>query len=177
MEQKERMEMTDHKDKLDLLDRILTKNLAWINSVDTKGTLLFAINSAMLAAIAAIVPASNAWTIGAAIFSAIAALALAASVGFIVIAAFPRLDGPRNSLIYFGGIASHDEQQYLTKILAGVTEDILADFARQCHRNAEIAKGKYDLVRKAMVCTFLSLPFWLVAIWLIYALKFSPVKP
>lgn len=164
--------MNNPEDKLNLLDKILTKNLAWISSADTKGTLLFAVNSAMLAVMAALVPTVNAWNIGAAIAASVALIALGASVAFIVAATFPRLGGPRNSLIYFGGIASHDEEQYMRKILDGVTEDLLADFARQCHRNAEIAKAKYDMVRRAVTCTFLALPAWLVAVWLMYPLKF-----
>lgn len=165
--------MNSFNDKLDLLDRILTKNLAWISSADTKGTLLFAVDSAMLGVLAAIVPSVNRWSIAAAIFTTLASLALAASVCFIVAGMFPRIAGPRNSLVFFGGIASHDEDQYVRKILDGVTEDLLADFARQCHRNAEIAKAKYDLVRKAVVCMFLALPFWLSSIWLLYSLKFA----
>jgi len=160
--------------KLDLLDRILTKNLTWISSADTKGTLLFAVDSGMLAVMAALIPPTNLWSIGAAVFAALALIGLGASVLFIVAATFPRLDGPRSSLVYFGGIASHDEDQYVRKILDGVTEELLTDFARQCHRNADIAKTKYDMVRKAVVCTFLALPAWLIGVWLMYPLKFPP---
>lgn len=158
-------------DKLNLLDKILTKNLAWISNADTKGTLLLAVNSAMLGVMAALVPTVNVWNISAAIAASLALIALGVSVAFIVAATFPRLGGPRNSLIYFGGIASHDEEQYVRKILNGVTDDLLADFARQCHRNAEIAKAKYDMVRRSVTCTFLALPAWLIAVWLMYPLK------
>ena len=164
--------MAEPQDNLDLLDRILTKNLTWIGGADTKGTILFGINSAMLGVLAALVPSVDAWSIPAAVFAALAALSLASSTIFVVCAAFPRLKGPRTSLVYFGGIASHDEEQYVSKILDGVTHEILTDFARQCHRNAEIAKTKYDLISKAVVCTFLALIPWLVAIWLMYQLKF-----
>lgn len=163
--------------KLDLLDRILTKNLAWISGADTKGTLLFAVDSAMLAVMAALVPSMNLWRISSAIFSVLALICLGISVLYIIAASFPRLDGPRNSLIYFGGIAAHDEEQYVKKIMDGVTDELLVDFARQCHRNAEIAKIKYDMVRKAIVCTFLALPTWLASVWLMYPLKFPPVQP
>lgn len=158
--------------KLDLLDRILTKNLSWISSADTKGTILFAVDSAMLAVMAALVPSLNLWNIPAAIFAALALICLCTSVLFIVAASFPQLGGPRNSLIYFGGIASHDENQYIQKIMSGITEELLIDFARQCHRNAEIAKTKYDMLKKASICMFFALPAWLVAVWLMYPLKF-----
>lgn len=166
--------MTEMLNKLDLLDRILAKNLAWISSADTKGTLLFAIDSAMLAVMAALVPPANLWNICSATFGILALIALGTSLIFIVIAAFPRLNGPRNSLIYFGGIASHDENQYVEKIMNGVTEELLSDLARQCHRNAEIAKTKYEMIKRAVIGTFLALPVWLVSVWLMYPLKFPP---
>lgn len=169
--------MTEMLNKLDLLDRILTKNLSWISSADTKGTILFAVDSAMLAVMAALVPSFGLWNIPAAIFSALALICLGASVIFIVAASFPQLGGPRNSLVYFGGIASHDENQYVQKIMNGITEELLVDFARQCHRNAEIAKAKYGLLKKASVCMFLALPIWLIAVWLMYPLKFSALHP
>ena len=45
-------EVAGFHDKLDLLDRILTKNLTWNSSADTKGTLLFVVDSAMLGVLA-----------------------------------------------------------------------------------------------------------------------------
>lgn len=163
--------------KLDLLDRILSKNLAWISAADTKGTLLFAVDSAMLAVLAALVPPINVWTTGAVVAAAIAILFQMASIAFIVVAMFPRLNGPRGSLIYFGGIASHDEADYVRKIMDNPIEEVITDFARQCHRNAEIAKTKYDMVRRGVISGFLALPFWLAAIWLLYPLKFPPMHP
>lgn len=163
--------MDEQSVKLDLLDKILSRNLTWVANADSKGTLLFGIDSAMLAVLVALVPGSDAWTTSAAIVATLTALPLAASVGFIAFGLFPRIDGPRNSLVYFGGIASHDENQYVRKVIDGITPELLEDFARQCHRNAEIAKAKYGHVRSAVILTFLALPFWLVAIWLMYPLK------
>ena len=97
--------MTQQQQTLDLLDKILSKNLQSINNADTKATLLFAVDSGMLGVLTALIPIANKWTIGAAIFAAICGLILIASICFLLIAAFPRLDGPGNSVIYFGGIA------------------------------------------------------------------------
>lgn len=162
--------MNENQERLDLLDRILTKNLAWISAADAKGTQLFAVNSAMLAVMAAITPKAADWTTIAVVFSVFASVALITSICLIVAATFPRLEGPRNSLIYFGGIASHDEDQYVKKIMSGISEELLEDIARQCHRNAEIAKQKYSHVRRSVTATFISLPIWLIAVWQMYPL-------
>jgi len=169
--------MNDDHAKLDLLDRILTKNIAWISGADTKGTLLFAVDSAMLAVLAALVPPVRDWTIPAAIVSSLATIALASSVVMIVVSMFPRLHGPRNSLVYFGGIASHDVEQYVQKVLHGVTADLLADFARQCHRNAEIANDKYRHIKWAVIGAVLALPAWLFAVWFLYGIRFATAQP
>lgn len=158
-------------EKLELLDRILERNLNWISSADSKGTQLFAVNSAMLAVLAALVPKMDAWTISASVFAVLSFVALSTSIVFVACANFPRLDGPRNSLMFFGGIAGHEEDKYIEKIMKGVTEELLEDWASQCHRNAEIALQKYQFIKKASIFQFVALPLWLVAIWLMYPLN------
>jgi len=48
--------MKDEKAQLDLLDRILGRNLNWVASADAKVTPMLAINTAMLGVIAALAP-------------------------------------------------------------------------------------------------------------------------
>jgi hypothetical protein len=45
--------MPDSKERLDILDKILSRNVAWIGSADTKATLLFGVDTAMLGVLAA----------------------------------------------------------------------------------------------------------------------------
>src|SRR5688500_6264387 len=134
--------MANKTDTLNILDLILTKNLIWIGNADTKATILFGVNSAMLGVLAALIPLPNQWTSPAIIFATISAVLLIVSIVFLVFVAFPRLKGPEKSLIYFGGIASYDQKKYVEVILKGVTKEFMVDFAKQCHRNAEIAKAK-----------------------------------
>jgi len=163
--------MEDEKAQLDLLDRILGRNLNWVASADAKVTPMLAINTAMLGVIAALVPKATDWTVLSGIATAIATLSLFGGVVFLVLATFPRLNGPRSSLLFFGGIASYEEEQYLEKILQGITPDLLKDYARQCHRNAEIAQQKYRFIKYAMVCTFFSVPAWVLSVALLYQIK------
>lgn len=159
--------------KLDIIDRILSKNIAWIAAADTKATLTFTVISAMLAVVAALIPPTDAWTIWSGIAIAGAVLFQGTSLVNIVLAMFPQLAGPRGSIVFFGGIASHDEQQYVQKIKNSSVEDLVEDFARQCHRNAEIAQLKFGRVRYAVLSGFISLPFWLAATGLLYPLKYA----
>jgi hypothetical protein len=160
-------------EKADFLNKILDRNLYWIGAADTKATLLFAIMSAMLAVLVALVPCKNQWTFISTICFSISALILLAGIAFIIFASFPRLKGPRNSLVYFGGIASHDENHYIQKVIVGLTDEFLIDLAKQCHRNAEIAKSKYECIRYANISLFASLVFWLISIAILYPVKFA----
>lgn len=158
-------------EKLDFLFKVLDKNLHWISYADTKGTVLFSLISAMLAVIAGLVPPLSLWTIAPSIFSSITVLILFAGIGFVVFAQFPRLEGPKNSLVYFGGISAHDEPDYISKIFSSSVNDLAIDLAKQCHRNAVIAKTKFILIKNATLCLFIALPFWLLSIWYLYPIK------
>lgn len=165
--------MKDDKTQLDLLDRILGRNLNWVASADSKVTPMLAINTAMLGVIAALVPKASDWSVLSGIVTSIATLSLFGGIVFLVLATFPRLNGPKSSLLFFGGISSYEEDQYLEKILQGVTPEILKDFARQCHRNAEIAHQKYKFIKYAMICTFCSVPAWVLSVALLYQIRCS----
>lgn len=163
-------------DKADFLFKILETNLSWISGADSKGAILFTIFSAMLAVTAAMVPPISKWGILNSIISILAIIILLTGIIFVVLSQFPRLKGPRNSLIYFGGISSHDEQDYVDKITNANPNDLVKDLARQCHRNAEIAKSKYAFIKMATICLISSAPFWLLSIWLLYPIKFLSSK-
>lgn len=167
MKNRREIKMTNQqKEKLQILDLIMTKNLMWIGNADSKAAILFGVNSAMLGFLATLVPLPDKFTLTSLLCSIFSGLMLIVSVIFLVLVAFPRLRGPENSLIYFGGIAAYKQQEYVDKILKGSNKEFLADFAKQCHRNGEIAKIKYNLVSKSVICTVVALPTWLISIWL-----------
>jgi len=122
----------------------------------------------MLGTLAALIPTTNLWTSYSAVAAVLATIALLVSGGFVITAQYPRLEGPRGSLVYFEGIASNESDDYVNRILESDPKEILRDFARQCHRNAEIAKTKFGQIRYATICTFISLVPWLVAVSLLY---------
>ena len=163
--------MQDDQAQLDLLDRILGRNLAWITAADAKVTPLLAINTTMLGVLATLAPQANSWTIYSSIATFLAVLALFGSIISLILATFPRLNGPKSSILFFGGISSYEEDHYLEKVLQGINPEIHKDFARQCYRNAEIAKEKYRFIKYAMIFSFTSVPAWVVAIALLYQIK------
>ena len=163
--------MNDQNELLELFDRILTRNLAWISSADSKIAPILAINTAMLAVIVALIPVSTGWSIATAIFSAITVILLFGSIICLVSASFPRLKGPKGSYLFFGGIAEHDPESYVNTLMNGITDDLLKDYARQCHRNGQIAQSKFYFIKWAMILLYSSVLPFLIDVLLLYNLK------
>jgi len=158
----------DMETKLHFLDTLLSRNLLWVAAADGKVPAIFAIDMAMLSFLCVLASKLNQWTIYWAISSSLAAIALLGSILFLALVTFPRLKGPKGSMVFFGGIVQYAEGKFIKKVLAEHSEEILEDFARQIYRNAEIAHEKFAHIRRAMICMFASLPFWFVAIVFLY---------
>jgi hypothetical protein len=154
---------------LPIVESILSRNLSWIAAADNKVGPVLAIDTAMLGALAAMAASVGGWHLVSVIPPIIAASALGASIVSLAFATFPRLSGPRASLVFFGGIVGHSRDAYAAKLLSTRQDEILIDLAEQAHRNAEIAVSKYRFVRSAMICLFFGIPFWIMSIYILYA--------
>lgn len=154
--------------KIERSEKILSLQLEWVKTADSKVAPLFAINIAMLGLLAALVKLLPAWTIAAAIFCSIAAILLALSMLFLALAMFPRLDGPKESNIFFDGIAKQAEDKYKLKMSLIDETEYQNDILSQTYRNAEIASSKYANIKFAFTFTFTSTLPWLAAVYVLY---------
>lgn len=155
-------------DKIELTNKVLDRQLAWIEAADSRTTLIVPLSTAMLAALAAIAPGPTEWSVSAGIFTSLAVLSLFLSLIFCAFTSFPRTDGPRGSLVYFGGIASKGTQSYVEELLSCDSNKFHRDLALQCHVNAEIATKKFSWIKRAMACLLVSIFPWTFAIYLTY---------
>lgn len=161
----------EHRDLMHFLETNLTRQLQWIGAADSKVTFGFTLSTAMLGLLAAVSPKSAAcWTVAPAIFASFAAALGLSSLLFLSFASFPRTHGPKSSLIYFEGIVQRDHDQFKDAIKSLTQEAYVDDLASQCHRNAEIAARKFLWVQCALVCLYVSVPPWAVAIYLLYSI-------
>ena len=160
---------TNDTDLVSFLEKNLARQISWISAADSKISFVFAIDTAMLGLLAAVSPkAASSWAVAPAIFAAFAALCGLASLAFLSLASFPRTKGPKSSLIFFGGIARRDVDQFRKAACEMSTESHFDDLCVQCHRNAEIAKRKFVWVQRALVALYLSVAPWCLAIYLLY---------
>lgn len=163
--------MESNSQRIAVLEGELSRLLGWINTAETKISLVLAVSTAMLGALAVLSPVCSGWTIFPAILASVATLCLVLSIISSAVSSFPRTDGPDGSLIYFGGITSLDLPTYITSI-SNLTEDqYINDLTCQCHRNAQIAERKFTWVKRAIICLFLSLVPWALSLFLLYSAK------
>lgn len=149
-------------------EKTLALQLHWVQTADSKVPPLFAIDIAMLGLLAALIKQLPCWTIPAATACAIAIILLVLSLVFLALAMFPRLNGPKESNIFFGGIAKQTENNFKENFFSASDSEVQVDLLAQAYRNAEIAKKKYSNVKTAFIFTFCSVLPWIAAIYLLY---------
>ena len=156
-------------ERVRFLETNLGRQLSWIRAADSRSALAFALNTGMLGFLAAVSPKqATAWGVVPAIFASFAAAFALASLVCLTFASFPRVEGPRGSLVFFGGIAQRTAEQFKEAVIALSDASYVDDLANQCHRNAEIASRKFSWVKRAFVCLYLAVLPWGFAIFLLY---------
>lgn len=156
-------------EKIDLLDRTLNRILGAIGSADAKVAQLFAISTGMLGFEATIVAKIKPFTWYDCVLIAISVLPLLFCIFSLFMVLYPRLSGPSTSVLYFNKIASADGDCYKNRVDGLKDADLFDDYARQCHRNAEIARDKFNWLRKANLALFIAIVPWLTIVLVGYS--------
>lgn len=158
--------MSDEPDRVDFAQWILERNLSWIAAAEVKTGVIVALNTTMLGALAAVYGAEAASdrTFWAILFSTIAAGCLGVAVFSAAMSVLPRTTGPASSFIFFGRIAETAKAEYEKEFRNATREQFLDDCLAQIHRNAEIARDKFNWVRLSMVWSFASVLPWILAL-------------
>jgi hypothetical protein len=158
-------------ERISALESNLGRLITMIGAADSRAGFILAVATAMLGVLAALIPQAENWDTASAILGSISAVGLFVCLLFLSFAAIPRTKGPRGSVVFFEGISARSEEGY-AKTLAGLrAEEYADDLARQCHRNAEIAKTKFTWLQRSLVVLYASVPFWSVAVFLLYLRK------
>lgn len=163
---------TATKHRLATAQWVFERHLAWIAAAEVKVGVIVAINTALLGGLVAAFAASDntahvAWTY---FFTLTAAGAAVIGLFCAAMAVLPRTNGPKDSLLFFGPIATQDSANYGDRFLRATDEQLLADWTNQIHRNAEIARDKYAWVRRSTCWSFLAAIPWIAAIGLLVKL-------
>lgn len=154
-------------ERLDFLEKTLGRILAAIGAADAKVAQLFAISTGMLGFEATIIAKLHSFSCFTYLFLALSALPLLFCLFSLFMVLYPRLDGPE-SVIYFYHIARKDFGCYLKQVGGMINSELIDDYARQSHRNAEIAAAKFAWLRRANMSLFFATIPWLAMVLLGY---------
>jgi hypothetical protein len=157
--------------RVSILEKEIERLIIWIRAVDTRVMVVIPLVTTMLGVLAALAPSLNGWTISSAIAFAFALLFLGLSALFSAFSTFPRTNGPKGSLIYFGGIASNELEKYKLEMRSLTLDAYIDDLLIQCHRNAQIAAEKHVWLQRAMASMFASSIPWAISVYLLYSLQ------
>src|SRR5690349_5288788 len=129
----------DDKAEIDEMKWALERQLGWIQSADTKLTILVPVPTAMLGIswLSAEKVSAMAWSSLLPMLAAFGLLGL--SLVFSALSVVPRTNGPGSSNIFFGKIAHVTAPQYRSVVGSRSEADYLCDLIGQVHINAEIA--------------------------------------
>lgn len=156
-------------ERIKVLENNFARQLGWIVTADSKATFIFMLNVAMLGLLATVSPKNAcSWTLASGIFASFSAAFGFASLLFLSIASFPRTQGPRGSLVFFGGIVQRDIDQFKAEIASTTLDEYADDLSGQCYRNAVIANRKFVWIQRALLCLYLSVLPWGLAIYFLY---------
>lgn len=158
--------MRHDKDRLHTAQWVLERNLAWVAAAEVKVAVIVTIDMALLGSIGGAYAGADALarTTCASVWAVSAGVAATAGIFCAAMAVLPRLNGPTNSLVYFGRIGLLDHGEYLEKFKNATETELFEDWAAQIHRNAQIACEKYSWVRASMYWSFISVLPWFASI-------------
>lgn len=161
--------MSDDNNRLNVAQWVLERNLAWISAAEVKVGVIVVIDTAMFAGLGAALIAADAAarTNCAYLLIGGTTAALASSIICAAMAMLPRLNGPANSLVYFGRIGELDEADYVERFKKATNEQLLEDWSSQIHINAQIACKKFRWTHTSIVWAFWSMVPWFLAIFVL----------
>lgn len=157
--------------KMQIADRLnharwtLERQLTCIAAADAKVGVLIALHVAMVSGLGAAYTSAgadkSAWVN---LMTSGYAFLVVWSLICAVMALWPRTDGPKSSMVYFGCVAKSRSDQYIEDFGKKDEAFFLADLTEQIHRNAQIAQAKISCVGQAMKVAFAGAAFWLVTV-------------
>jgi hypothetical protein len=156
------------KDQLDLV-------LGFFTRADSKLSVVLALDTGMLAVLAADAPPLSALTWPTIVSAGLAILLLGASVVFLYRGAFPQLKGGQSSLVYFQEIASRTEHDFIEQFKQRSEGQHIDDVLGQVWRNSEVLKAKFLALRIAFILLALALIPWVVSLAL-FATYANPAR-
>jgi hypothetical protein len=147
----------------------LTLVLNFFARIESKLSVVLAIDTGMLAVLTTDAPPLKALSGPMIATAALAILLLAASIFFLYKGAFPSLKGGHASLVYFSEIAARTEHQFIEQFKNQSHEQYINDLLGQVWRNSEILTAKFGALKTGFTLLAIAIVPWVLALALFAA--------
>ena len=152
----------------EFLERNLDRQLGWVRAAESRIALILPLATALFGSLAVKMKTLDlivCWKV-ASVSAAILFIAL--SFIFAVVGIFPRVNGPKHSLIFFGGVGSASIESFHKKTREISEDGLKTDLREQIYINARIATLKYKWIKRSMTCLLISLVPWAISVGFLY---------
>lgn len=150
----------------DVLDIVLS----FFSRVESKSSVILAIDTAMIAFLAANSPPFKTFSTLLWISSGMTVVLITASIVMLYRCGFPNLKGGHSSLIYFREIAKRTEHRFVKEFSEQSDQDYVNDLLSQVHRNSEILSKKFDDLKWAFASMAVGIIPWVITLILFAAI-------
>jgi hypothetical protein len=150
--------------RIELAKDQLSRVLGFFGRVDSKASVVLAIDTAMLAFLVAHAPPLQELAADAAVSGVLAIICLAISLWYLYRGGTPDLQGGQRSLVYFREIAARTETNFVDEYLTVADEAYLKDLLGQVWRNSCILSNKFNHLEAALRWVAIALAPWLIAL-------------
>jgi hypothetical protein len=151
-------------DRTEHLERNLERQIGFVRASESRISFIAPVSGLLLTGLGALTPNPKELTIAMTIVLAINILLLVAIFISCFQALFPRLDGAKPSLVFFGTIASLKVEQFGAEMGSISEDDLKEQIIYSTWANAKIASQKYFWMKLALSSLYLE--FFALSIYL-----------
>jgi hypothetical protein len=137
--------------------------LGFFPRVESKASVVLALNTGLLGSLAANLPPRTQFHPKMSIACVVVAL-VAASYWHLFRSAFPNLKRTTPSLIFFGDVSRLKEGEFMEQFAAQDESAIARDLMSQTWRNSVILSDKFEHLKKAFILMLLSVIPWVLSL-------------
>jgi hypothetical protein len=138
---------------------VLARLFDWVGKTDGRTAFLFAVNTALGGVALGALALSNWSAFEVAAFGVYFAFFSIVSYNLILVQ-YPNVSSPNKSMLFFGTIASHSFDEFVSRFSSMKDDDYLRDVLYQCHVNSAIVQKKFQRLQRAMFLLILSSVVW-----------------
>jgi hypothetical protein len=149
--------------------------LSFFSRVDSKASVVLAVDTGMAGYLAAHLPSLNSLHWWEFLAPACVVALLVVSFWHLYRGAFPQLEGGQQSLVYFGEIAARTESRFVDEFMAQQETGYIKDVLAQAWRNSQILKEKFEHLKCSFIFLAIAVLPWTIAL-ADFALRVPPTQ-